>query len=168
MLTNAGKSLVSTVAETLGVSTDVAGKIISGLGTTAIGEIMNRVGGGSGGSGGGGNANQTNQDNYWNNVHLQTPNQTNAYGDTSKWEMDPTTGQWSQKQSFSAPRQAQYDAQQGMATSNAQTASKIDLSGYADAAKAYAAAGANSPYTTKLPSMGGNLIPWDYKSQFGG
>ena len=163
LLNSAGRSLISTVAETLGVPKDVAAKIVSGLGATAISSIL----GGSGGGGSGGGS-QTNQDNYWNNVHLQTPNQTNAYGDTSEWVMDPATGKYTQTQKFSAPRQAQYDAQQGIATSNAQTAQKIDLSGYSDPAKAYASAGANSPYTTKLPSMGGNLIPWDYKSQIPG
>jgi hypothetical protein len=40
----------------------------------------------------------------------QRVNQTNAMGDTSTWQQDPVTGQWSQKQQFGGANQALYDA----------------------------------------------------------
>jgi hypothetical protein len=101
-------------------------------------------------------------------MNANRPNQTNAYGDTVNWGYDPTTGKWTEKTSFSPARQAIYDQQLGMQGKNVNTASQIDLSGYSDPNKQYAAAGEANPFKTKLPSMGGNLIPWDYKSQLPG
>jgi hypothetical protein len=87
--------------------------------------------------------------------------------------MDPATGQWSQKDTYSAGNQALHDAQLGNATSNAKIAQSMDMSGYADPVKQFGTLGAANPFSSanyKPPTnaMGGNLLPWDYKSQLPG
>ena len=160
LLKDAGKSLVSLVSDTLGVDAKTAAQLIGGLGSTAISTIIDKLNPGGTASGAAKDANNTNQANYWNNVHLQTPNQTNAYGDTSEWVIDPATGKYTQTQKFSAPRQEQYNAQQGIATSNAQTAQGMDMTGYGDPNSYYANVVKNNLFgkPKPSPSMGGDLL----------
>ena len=147
-----GSSVVKYVAEALGVTPAQAAKIVSGLGAAGIGALGEKIGGGGGGGGGGGS--QTNQDNYWNNVNMTHPNQTNAQGDTSKWSMDPS-GKWSETSAYSPAKQAVYDTQLNTMGKNATIANSMDMSGYADPMKQFKTVGDANPYKTTAPSMGG-------------
>lgn len=63
------------------------------------------------------------------NLNAQTianrPNQVDAQGNSIQWTQDPTTGQWSQKESYSAGNQALYDKQMANAQGLSDTAAGL-------------------------------------------
>lgn len=63
------------------------------------------------------------------NLNAQTianrPNQVDAQGNSIQWTQDPATGQWSQKESYSAGNQALYDKQMANAQGLSDTAAGL-------------------------------------------